>query len=102
MSSLPGTLTPALNGNTLALVVTLLIAPHVLRAIYNLFFHPLSAFPGPKMAAVTRLWRAYIEIRKPKGMNFPDTLWSLHEKYGTSLVFVILSVFVPFSTPLET
>jgi len=27
--------------------------------IYNIKFHPLSQFPGPKLAAITNIWWAY-------------------------------------------
>ncbi|KAI0153072.1 cytochrome P450 [Xylariaceae sp. FL1272] len=29
------------------------------RVIYLLFFHPISTYPGPKLAAVSNLWYAY-------------------------------------------
>ncbi|KAI8315123.1 Averantin hydroxylase [Colletotrichum sp. SAR11_59] len=47
--------------------------------IYNLFFHPLSKYPGPRLAAATPLWlvSAIIGGRQPE-----DTL-KLHEKYGS-------------------
>ncbi|KAF8464952.1 putative cytochrome P450 [Russula ochroleuca] len=40
----------------------------LVRVIYNVFFHPLSRFPGPRGAACTRWWLAYQEIGK--GLHF--------------------------------
>ena len=48
--------------------------------IRQLYFHPLSQFPGPKLAALTRWYTAWYDIVKPgtllKHIN------SLHEIYG--------------------
>ncbi|KAI0264712.1 cytochrome P450 [Gloeopeniophorella convolvens] len=65
-------------------------APHVLlavvltwaaaRALYNVYFHPLAHFPGPKLAAATRLWLAYREI--VRGVSLSDIRDELHAQYG--------------------
>ena len=49
-------------------------------AIQRLYFHPLSRFPGPKLAALTTLYTAYYDFTKP-GSFMRHTL-ELHEKYG--------------------
>lgn len=49
------------------------------KTIYRLTFHPLSSFPGPKLAAVTSLYTAYYDIFQSGVVKlFPE----LHEKYG--------------------
>lgn len=50
-------------------------------AIYRLFFHPLSRFPGPRAAALTRWYEFYYDVVKPG--QFIWKIESLHEKYGT-------------------
>lgn len=32
-------------------------------AFYNVYLHPLASYPGPKFAAITRLWYVYYCIR---------------------------------------
>jgi len=50
--------------------------------IYRLEFHPLASFPGPKLAAVSSLYRIYYDVYK--GGRFLNQLKQLHEQYGTS------------------
>ncbi|KAJ5917472.1 Averantin hydroxylase [Penicillium verhagenii] len=47
-------------------------------AIYRIYFHPLSKYPGPKLAAATRLWWTWHQLRG----KFPLTVHELHLKYG--------------------
>ena len=51
------------------------------RVIYNLHFHPLSRFPGPRGAACTRWWLAYMELGR--GISLSTLREELHKKYGT-------------------
>ncbi|KAF0637148.1 hypothetical protein FPSE5266_04382 [Fusarium pseudograminearum] len=47
-------------------------------AIYNLFFHPLSKFPGPRLWAISTI--PY--IRKLAGGECHFTILEMHKKYG--------------------
>ncbi|SLM39398.1 cytochrome p450 monooxygenase [Lasallia pustulata] len=50
------------------------------KIIYNLYFHPLAAFPGPRVAGATRFWRAYVECVLNR--SFVHVLEELHKTYG--------------------
>ena len=56
----------------------------VALALYNISpFHPLSRFPGPKLAAMTFLYEFWYE-----GIRWGKYTWEIqrmHEKYGASL-----------------
>ncbi|KAH9055044.1 putative P450 monooxygenase [Lactarius vividus] len=62
-----------------AAIVTIL-AYSAWRVVYNLYFHPLSHFPGPKLAACSRLWLAYRELIR--GHSLGDLRVELHRQYG--------------------
>ena len=50
------------------------------RAIYLLYFHPLSYFPGPYKAALSTWWQYSLS----KTGRTEQILEQLHKKYGTS------------------
>ncbi len=64
---------------SIAAIVLLFYA--LVRVIYNLYFHPLSRFPGPRGAACTRWWLAYMELGR--GVSLSTLRAELHQKYGT-------------------
>lgn len=47
-------------------------------SIYRLFFHRIRHFPGPRAAAVSKLWSVY-QCRDSRNHLFLD---DLHKKYG--------------------
>ena len=71
---------PSFQQSTSITVVGLLFYSLV-RVIYNVYFHPLSRFPGPRGAACTRWWLAYMELGR--GVSLSTLRTGLHQKYGT-------------------
>jgi hypothetical protein len=71
---------PSLQQGFFTTAVGLLIYSLV-RIIYNVYFHPLSRFPGPRGAACTRWWLAYMELGR--GISLSTLREELHQKYGT-------------------
>lgn len=51
------------------------------KTVYRLFFHPLAAFPGPKLVAVTRLYGAFFNL-SPSSSSYVKVLPALHAEYG--------------------
>lgn len=49
-------------------------------ATYRLFFHPLSRFPGPTLAALTRWYEAYYDVVRNGRYMFK--IADLHREYG--------------------
>ncbi|KAK7453494.1 hypothetical protein VKT23_011771 [Stygiomarasmius scandens] len=62
----------------LCISAVLVLVYIVLRAIYNLFFSPLSAIPGPWYAAVSDAWLTTHVVR----LEQCKVIHSLFEKYG--------------------
>lgn len=48
--------------------------------VYNVFFHPLANVPGPKLAAITRLWFFATDISGDSSRR----ILKWHQAYGAS------------------
>ncbi|KAI0443961.1 cytochrome P450 [Xylaria telfairii] len=46
--------------------------------VYNLYFHPLARYPGPKLAAVSQVWFAWVWFSG----RYPIIIQDAHRKYG--------------------
>ncbi|RDW81515.1 cytochrome P450 [Aspergillus mulundensis] len=67
-------------------LVLILFAFLICRSFYRLYWHPLSRFPGPKLAAASRIYEFYHNV-----IHTGRYIWKieeLHRKYGTSDAFV--------------
>ncbi|KAH6654810.1 cytochrome P450, partial [Truncatella angustata] len=65
----------------------------IVRGIYNIYFHQLSGYPGPTLAAASDWWYA----RSYTSGHWHDIIQSLHQKYGP--VVRIAPNDLSFSTP---
>jgi hypothetical protein len=52
-----------------------------ITTVRHLFLHRLRGFPGPKLAAITSLYKTYYEVLK--GGELLQHLTELHDIYGT-------------------
>lgn len=62
------------------LTIALLGCYSALKCIYNIFFHPLSHIPGPRLAAMGSFYEFYFDVIKDG-----TYLWEIekmHEQYG--------------------
>jgi len=73
-------LLPSFRQGALITAVGLLLYT-LTRITHNVFFHPLSRFPGPRGAACTKWWLAYMEYGR--GVSLSTLRVELHQKYGT-------------------
>lgn len=51
------------------------------KIVYRLILHPLAAFPGPKLAAVTNMYGAFYDLSFSSS-SYVKELPALHAKYG--------------------
>ncbi|OCL11142.1 putative cytochrome P450 [Glonium stellatum] len=63
----------------LYIITILVLAYTFVITVYNLYFHPLAAYPGPFLARSTLLWRIYHSM----GGRFHIAIDRQHRKYGS-------------------
>ncbi|SMR44066.1 unnamed protein product [Zymoseptoria tritici ST99CH_3D1] len=73
--------TQDLTSAAIALLVALVLY-QVAIVIQRLYFHPLSAFPGPRLAAATYIPEIYYDIFEGEGGQLPFALQRWHKSYG--------------------
>ncbi|KAI1807899.1 hypothetical protein F4811DRAFT_374474 [Daldinia bambusicola] len=61
-----------------SLIVGAVVVNLIIRSIYRLYFHPLSKYPGPKIAAVSDIWYAYYSLAG----RWPWAIEDVLRKYG--------------------
>jgi len=93
LSSVPALCNPSNMGiiehiNLSSLSISLTLALALLTwsswlAIYRIHLHPLSMFPGPKLATATYWYEFYFEV--VKGGRYTWKLVDLHKQYGGNL-----------------
>ena len=71
---------PRFHLEMLSIILISALAVLVAITIQRLYLHPLSRFPGPKLAALTTLYTAYYDFTRP-GSFMRHTL-ELHKRYG--------------------
>lgn len=69
-------------GVWLPMAIATLVAYIVYTVIYNLYFHALAKFPGPRLAATSTHWKTYVECVASR--SFCHELVDLHARYGKS------------------
>ncbi|KAJ2994470.1 hypothetical protein NUW58_g1547 [Xylaria curta] len=71
------TLSDLLSWSGLVLSIAIYLATLV---FYRLFLHPLSRFPGPKLAAISRWYEVYYDVVQNGQYTFK--IAELHKQYG--------------------
>ncbi|KAK0726433.1 cytochrome P450 [Apiosordaria backusii] len=75
------TLKSAFTLTSILSVVGVWLGYRILVALYNISpFHPLSRFPGPKIAAASYLYEAYYDWIR--GGRYGPKIREMHERYG--------------------
>lgn len=86
---LAGTDPPSILRTYIAWAAALLCLWSLSKAVYNVYFHPLSRFPGPKLAVASLWWQTYLDLWKKDSLSLK--LVELHATYGNLLVLLNIS-----------
>ncbi|KAK4553806.1 hypothetical protein LTR86_008981 [Recurvomyces mirabilis] len=78
------------SGTSMALSVLILLVSSLVAGIiwtaciliYRIFLHPLSKFPGPRLAAATVGYEIYYDVFKSPGGQYNYKIQELHRRYG--------------------
>ena len=62
---------------------------YVGRLVYNIHLHPLSRFPGPKLAAASRWYEGYFDNLVGQGGQFMYEVDRIHQRYGQIYVVMV-------------
>ncbi|KFY08259.1 hypothetical protein V492_06393 [Pseudogymnoascus sp. VKM F-4246] len=68
-------------------ILTYLLCNGIYKALKGAYSGPLSAFPGPDGAALTRWYKTYIELYKKT--SWTAHLRELHKVYGEALLLML-------------
>lgn len=88
--------------HVLLLVIYLLLIVVICNAVYNLYLHPLSQFPGPFFGRMTDFHHTFLLATRKASQK----QWDLHQRYGKSepdqhVIFHVDQVKVPYAVSLQ-
>lgn len=72
--------TSSLQEHWLVTAITILLIYYLPRTIYRLYFHPISSFPGPRLAAASTKYEFYWDFIR--GGQYSKHIGKLHGRYG--------------------
>ena len=65
------------------LIITSFLVWYASRLVYNVYFHPLSKFPGPRLAGASRWYEAYFDNLVGRGGQYMYEIDRIHRDYGS-------------------
>ena len=68
--------------NILLIILSYFVFCSISQVVYYHYYHPLACFPGPWLAACTRLWLTSFDFRSA---DLRSRMLRLHDKYGAYL-----------------
>ena len=77
----------AFSISALLYIAAALIVSLLAKTVYRLTCHPLAAFPGPKLAAITNFYGAFFDL-SASSSSYTKKLPALHAKYGQSTILL--------------